>query len=146
MKDSTLKIGWQILEPTPMSLLTLPTLKNPSLLMEQQPWENAMEADLSIKHFGSSLVHCKSSSIPPLLLKDILHCPNASTNLLSINKFCIDNNWWFALTGSSYSLQDNLTGAMLLRGPSENGLYPIPLLSFNSKSSINGKVSQLILE
>jgi len=89
-------------------------------------------AGLSIKHSGSSLVHSKTSSVPSFLLKNILHCPNASANLLSINKFCIDNDCWFALTGSSFSVQDNLTGAVLLQGPSENGLYPIPFHSLNS--------------
>jgi hypothetical protein len=90
-------------------------------------------AGLSIKNFGSSLVHGKSSSLSPLLLKNILHCPNASANLLSIDKFCLDNNCWFALTGSSYSVQDNLTEVVLLQGPSDNGLHPIPLYSLKSK-------------
>jgi hypothetical protein len=40
-------------------------------------------AGLSIKNFSSSLVHGKSSSLSPLLLKNILHCPNASANLSS---------------------------------------------------------------
>jgi hypothetical protein len=87
-------------------------------------------AGLYVKGIGSSLVHCKSSnSFNPsqFLLKDILHCPNASANLLSINKFCIDNNCWFALTGSNFFVKDNLTGAVLLQGPCENGMYPIPL-------------------
>jgi len=34
---------------------------------------------------------------------------------------------WFALTGSNFIVKDNLTGRVLLQGPSENGLYPIPL-------------------
>lgn len=43
---------------------------------------------LQISNMGSSLLitpHTKLS------LNDILHCPNASTNLLSIQKFCKDN-------------------------------------------------------
>ena len=74
-------------------------------------------AGLHIKNIGSSLV----------LSKDILHCPNVSANLLLINKLCLDNNYWFALIGSSFTMKDNLTGSVLLQGPSENGLYPIPL-------------------
>jgi len=50
------------------------------------------EAGLSIKHSGSSLVHSKTSSVPSFLLKNILHCQSALANLLSINKFCIDND------------------------------------------------------
>jgi len=82
---------------------------------------------LSIKNFGSSFVQSSFPKHLPFLLKDVLHCHNASANLLSINKFCIDNNCWFALTGSNFTVKDNLTGRVLLQGPSENGLYPIPL-------------------
>jgi hypothetical protein len=78
-------------------------------------------AGLHIKNIGSSLVLSNKSQF---LLKDVLHCPNVSTNLLLINKFCLDNNCWFALTGSSFTVNDNLTGSVLLQGPSENRLYP----------------------
>jgi len=90
-------------------------------------------AGLNIQHFGYSIVQSSLPNCPQLLLKDVLHCPKASANLLSINKFCIDNNCWFALTGSNFLVKDNLTGMVLLQGPSENGLYPIPLhhLSLN---------------
>jgi hypothetical protein len=82
---------------------------------------------LNIKNFGSSFIHCKSLHKSHFLLKDILHYPNVSANLLFINKFCLDNNCWFALTSSSFTVKDNLIGEVLLQGPSENGLYPIPL-------------------
>jgi hypothetical protein len=82
---------------------------------------------LNIKSFGLSILQCKTPHKSHFLLKDILHCPNASANLLSINKFCLDNNCWFALTGSSFTVKDNMTGEVLLQGPSENGLYPIPM-------------------
>jgi hypothetical protein len=52
-------------------------------------------AGFDVKGIGFSLIHCKpSNSFNPskFLLKDVLHCSNASTNLLSINKFCINNN------------------------------------------------------
>jgi hypothetical protein len=84
-------------------------------------------AGLNIKSFGSSILQCKTPHKSHFLLKDILHCPDASANLLSINKFCLDNNCWFALTGSSFTVKDNMTGEVLLQGPSENGLYPIPM-------------------
>jgi hypothetical protein len=74
-------------------------------------------AGLYVKGIGSSLVHCKpSNSFNPsqFLLKYMLHYYNASANLLSINKFCIDNNCWFALTDSNFFVKDNLIGAVLL--------------------------------
>jgi hypothetical protein len=100
---------------------------------EPQPYEGpdmvgvGNGTGLNIKKFGSSIVQSSFPLHHHLVLKDILHCPNASANLLSINKFCIDNNCWFALTGSNFTVNDNLTGRVLLQGPSENGLYPIPL-------------------
>jgi transposase InsO family protein len=102
-------------------------------LHEPRPFEGAdmvgvgNGAGLQIKNLGSSVVHSHFPKHPHLFLKDILHCPDASANLLSINKFCIDNNCWFALTGSHFIVKDNLTGQVLLQGPSVNGLYPIPL-------------------
>jgi hypothetical protein len=44
---------------------------------------------LSILHIGSSTLHTPKSI---LHLKEILHCLEAYANLLSINKFCRDNN------------------------------------------------------
>jgi hypothetical protein len=51
-------------------------------------------AGLNIKHFGSFVVQSTLPNCPQLLLKDILLCPNASANLLSMNKFYIDNNYF----------------------------------------------------
>jgi hypothetical protein len=84
-------------------------------------------AGLHIQNFGSSYVHPYSFNHLSFFLKDILHCLQASANLLSINKFCIDKNYWFALTGSHFFVKDNQTRHVLLQGPNENGLYPIPL-------------------
>jgi hypothetical protein len=79
---------------------------------------------LQIQNTGSSTFQTPFSNI---VLKNILHCPKVSANLLSINRFCIDNHCYFILTGSSYFIKDILTGATLLEGPSEAGLYPIYL-------------------
>jgi hypothetical protein len=80
-------------------------------------------AGLEIQSIGPSLV--QSTSPSKFLLKDILYCPSTSANLLSINKSCIDNNCSFELAGSYFTVNDNLTGIVLLQGPSEIGLYPI---------------------
>jgi hypothetical protein len=79
---------------------------------------------LQIQNTGSSTFQTPFSNI---VLKNILHCPKVSANLLSINHFCIDNHCYFILTGSSYFIKDILTGTTLLEGPSEAGLYPIYL-------------------
>jgi hypothetical protein len=66
-----------------------------------------------------------------LKLNNILHCPIAAANLLSIHKFCVDNKCWFILTDSHFFVKDNFTGQTLLQGQSRDGLYPI----FLSKST-----------
>jgi hypothetical protein len=87
---------------------------------------------LNIEHTGSTIIH--SSNIP-FHLKNILHCPTATTNLLSIQKFCQDNNCYFILTSSHFFVKDLRTHALLLEGKSENGLYPLRLRSCSSKNS-----------
>jgi hypothetical protein len=71
---------------------------NAANIHEPQPFEDqdmvgvGNGTGLNIKNFGSSIVQSSFPKHPPFLLKDVLHCPNTSANLLSINKFCIDNN------------------------------------------------------
>jgi hypothetical protein len=61
-------------------------------------------------------------------LSNVLHCPQAYANLLSINQFCRDNNcFFFLLNGSHYFVKDNLTGITLLEGRSQGGLYLLHL-------------------
>jgi hypothetical protein len=79
---------------------------------------------LTIENTGSTLLH---SSNFVFQLKDILHCPQASTNLFSIQKFYTDNSCYFTLTSSHYFVKDLLTHATFLEGRSENGLYPLQL-------------------
>jgi hypothetical protein len=54
---------------------------------------------LTIEHTGSTIFH--PSSIP-FYLKHLLHCPTATNNLLSNQKFCQDNNWYFIPTSSHF--------------------------------------------
>jgi hypothetical protein len=74
-----------------------------------------------------------------LYLNDILHYPNVAANLLSINKFCCDNDCQFILTLTYFLIQDNLTRRILLQGPSKDGLYHIQLQHF-----IRNKVRSLL--
>lgn len=83
-----------------------------------------MSDGLTIENTGSITFHSPSSKFH---LKNILHCPQASAKLLSIQRFCCDNDCYFVLTSSSFFVKDNLIHAILLEGKSENGLYPIRL-------------------
>ncbi|RVW13866.1 Retrovirus-related Pol polyprotein from transposon RE1 [Vitis vinifera] len=87
---------------------------------------------LSIAHTGTTIFHTPEAK---LNLKRVLHCPQASANLLSINQFCLDNNCLFILTGTHYFVKDIQTGTTLLEGKSEGGLYPIQLRSMSINKS-----------
>jgi hypothetical protein len=103
-------------------------LKN---LTVQQPFEgNEMVAvgngaGLKIDNAGATFLHNPNSSFK--FHKNVLHCPNAFANLLSIQKLCIDNDYHFIVYThfiSFFFVKDNLTKTTLLEGKSENRLYP----------------------
>jgi hypothetical protein len=77
---------------------------------------------LQILNTGSTTFNLGKSNFH---LNNILHCPRAATNLISINRFCLDNNCYFILTATDFLVKENLTGKILLRGVVDNGLYPL---------------------
>jgi hypothetical protein len=77
---------------------------------------------LMIHNTGSSLLNTSHNSFR---LNNVLYCPQATSNLLSINQFCLDNNCYFILTGTTFFVKENKTRRLLLQGLVENGLYPI---------------------
>jgi hypothetical protein len=79
-------------------------------------------AGLQIENTGSTILNSENYHFH---LKNILHCPQAATKLLSIQKFCQDNSCYFILTASHYFVKDIRTHAILLEGRSEHGLYPL---------------------
>ena len=58
---------------------------------------------LKIANTRSSLVHISSSSSPPKL-GHILHVPDISSNLLSVNKFARDNDCIFIFDSLGFSM------------------------------------------
>jgi hypothetical protein len=98
----------------------------------QQPFEGTETvavgngSGLTINNSGSTLVKSSNSiSNSVFKLNNVLHCPKASTQLLSIQRFCKDNDCYFILTDSYFLVKDKHTKAILLAGKSENGLYPL---------------------
>ena len=106
------------------------TLQQPYIGQENVAVGNGQ--GLSIAHTGTTIFHTPEAK---LNLKRVLHCPQASANLLSINQFCLDNNCLFILTGTHYFVKDIQTGVTLLEGRSEGGLYPIQLRSMSINKS-----------
>uniref|UniRef100_A0A2N9I1W1 Integrase catalytic domain-containing protein n=1 Tax=Fagus sylvatica TaxID=28930 RepID=A0A2N9I1W1_FAGSY len=106
-----------------------------NLNISQEPYQGNADvavgngSTLQIANTGSTSLTAHNSTFK---LNHVLHCPNVPINLLSIQKFCADNNCLFELTASSFVVKDIRTGQALLHGHSRDGLYPIPLHRFPS--------------
>jgi hypothetical protein len=75
---------------------------------------------MHIKHIGQSTIPTSSKS---LHLRDILHVPCVSRNLLSVKKFCYDNNVFFEFHAWYFLVKYRATRVVLLRGGCRGGLY-----------------------
>ncbi|KAJ9548514.1 hypothetical protein OSB04_021057 [Centaurea solstitialis] len=84
---------------------------------------------LPILHIGSSHVHSPHKTFS---LSNILHVPEIKKNLLSVQKFCLDNNVFFEFHSSFFVVKDESTRTTLLTGPSEHGLYSLRLPQLHS--------------
>ncbi|KZV26181.1 hypothetical protein F511_06348 [Dorcoceras hygrometricum] len=89
-------------------------------------------AGLSISNIGESNLNMFPSS-RPFLLKNLLHVPLITKNLISVSKFAYDNHVYFEFHPSFCLVKDPATHVVLLRGTLHNGLY-----RFNLKSRISG--------
>lgn len=65
---------------------------------------------MQIHKTGSSLVQVPNNNFT---LKDILHVPLASQNLISVHKFTRDNNCSLTFTSTDYTVKDVKTGQTL---------------------------------
>jgi hypothetical protein len=54
---------------------------------------------LMIQNTSSSFLNTSHNSFR---LNNVLYCPQATSNLLSINQFCLDNNCYFILIGINF--------------------------------------------
>ena len=77
---------------------------------------------LPINHIGNSQLYASSYLFK---LRHILHVPSMSSKLLSVHKFCKDNNASFYFDASKFQIKDFSSGRLLYNGLSEYGLYPI---------------------
>uniref|UniRef100_A0A2N9IXX5 CCHC-type domain-containing protein n=1 Tax=Fagus sylvatica TaxID=28930 RepID=A0A2N9IXX5_FAGSY len=99
---------------------------------------------IPITHIGNSQLKASSHLFH---LRQVLRVPSMASNLLSVNKFCRDNNCCFLFDANQFEIKDMPTGKLLYRGPSKNGLYPIdgvslpPLCHTSNLSSIQSTKS-----
>ena len=83
---------------------------------------------IPIEHVGTTQLLSPTSSFQ---LNDVLHVPQISQNLLSIQKFTTNTNTFVELHLKFFNVKDQATGRTMLHGPSRNGLYPFPLFINN---------------
>lgn len=79
-------------------------------------------AGLSISYIGAATLF---SSSHPLSLCHVLHVPQITRNLLSVQQFTRDNNVIVEFHPSFFLVTDLLSGMPLLRGRLKDGLYQL---------------------
>ncbi|KAK1420567.1 hypothetical protein QVD17_22267 [Tagetes erecta] len=75
---------------------------------------------LPILHIGSSHLYSPNKTFS---LQNVLHVPEIKQNLMSVQKFCHDNNVFFEFHSAFFCVKDEATHNTLLTGPSNGGLY-----------------------
>jgi hypothetical protein len=82
----------------------------------------ASGSGMEIQHIGHGVLR---SPTRDLHLKNILHVPSTSKDLLSVNRIANDNNVFFEFYPTHYCVKDQETRRILLTGPCKDGLYPV---------------------
>jgi hypothetical protein len=80
-------------------------------------------AGMEISHVGSSII---PTSTRNLILKNVLHVPTVTKNLISVHKFTLDNDMFIEFHPFYFLIKDHKTRKVLLPGPCRGGLYPLP--------------------
>ncbi|KAJ9556983.1 hypothetical protein OSB04_011597 [Centaurea solstitialis] len=73
-------------------------------------------SSIPIFHIGSSKLYSPNKTFN---LSNILNVPELKQNLLSVQKFCVDNDVLFEFHSSYFVVKDESTRTILLMGPSE---------------------------
>jgi len=83
-----------------------------------------------IFHIGHATLHSPKHTFT---LSNVLHVSHITKPLLSVQKFCRDNNVYFEFHASVFYVKDLTTKAILLSSQSNDGLY---VLSESSATAI----------
>lgn len=79
---------------------------------------------MAIHYTGSSYLHTPHATF---LLRNILHVPQITKNLLSVQQFASDNNVFFEFHPDICFVKDLQSGKTLLQGWNRSGLYQLEL-------------------
>ena len=79
---------------------------------------------MQIKHIGHALVHTPDNHT--LHLKNVLHVPHATKNLISASRLAEDNYVFLEIHSKYFLVKDRATRNIILKGRCRKGLYPYP--------------------
>jgi histone deacetylase 1/2 len=88
--------------------------------------QTANGTGMRITHIGQSIIPTQAQ---PLHLKNILHVPSVTRNLLSVIFFTYDNNVFFEFHPWYFLVKDRDSREVLLRGGCRGGLYNLDVSS-----------------
>lgn len=87
--------------------------------------------EMNIAHIGETILQSGSSlSSRKIMLKNLLHVPNITKNLLSVSQFAQDNSVFFEFHLFSCFVKDQASKEVVLKGTLDNGLYKSRCSSF----------------
>jgi hypothetical protein len=87
---------------------------------------------MDITHVGNSIVR---TPVQNFHLRNILHVPRASKNLLSVHRFTYDNRVFIEFHPFYFLIKDQVTRKIIHRGRCVGGLYPLISSLVSSSSS-----------
>jgi histone deacetylase 1/2 len=89
---------------------------------------------MDINHIGHFVIHTPSRD---LHLKNILHAPQATKNLISVHRLTKDNQTFMEFHPDFFLFKDQVTKKTLLRGRCRGGLYPLQHTSDSRKQVLS---------
>jgi hypothetical protein len=87
-------------------------------------------AGMSIRHIGHSTIRTPDKNLE---LRNILHVPSTTKNLVSVHHLASDNNVYLEFHPNFFLIKDRDTRSTLLSGPCRRGMYPLPSTPASSK-------------
>ena len=87
---------------------------------------------MEIQHIGQASIN-SSNLKRDLVLKDVLHVPEADKNLASMSRLTLDNNVFFETHPTYFFIKDRATRELIHHGRCIGGLYPITSRVFSRK-------------
>ena len=94
---------------------------------------------MAVSHIGSLALHSPNRTF---ILRDTLCVPNLCKNLISVHHLTKQNNVFVEFHPFHFFVKDKITGAILIRGVCDNGVYTFPGKMVASSSQMVANVHE----